>query len=147
MDDYPDVVEPVPEIVQYGELVRFLTESHEMRVTARNALKQSLYAAGGAFTGAFLMGPIGGLVGGIFGSIVGFFKSDEYDGAVLAISKLEGERRTQLMSEVMTVLTTAGATTQQMANAEVFHDTLYRLAEQDSVRNGIWSACVHAIQS
>jgi hypothetical protein len=42
---------------------------------------------------AFILGPVGGLVGGIGGSIVGYLQSDNYDGAVLAILKIEGERR------------------------------------------------------
>jgi outer membrane lipoprotein SlyB len=77
----------------HSELVRFLTQSQEMRTTARGALKQSLWAAGGTFAGAILGGPIGGLVGGITGSVLGLLKSDNYDGALLHIVQLEGHRR------------------------------------------------------
>jgi hypothetical protein len=118
-----------------------------MRRTARNALKQSLWAGGGALGGAFLMGPIGGLVGGIVGSIIGFVKSDEYDGALMAIMKLEGARREQLMREVGQVLIAAGATTRDLQSAEAFREALYSYAEQESVRNGVWRACLHSIQN
>jgi hypothetical protein len=149
MDDYP-AAEPIPEpyvSFQYGELMHFLTESQQMRRTARNAVKQSLWAAGGALGGAFLMGPIGGLVGGIFGSIIGFVRSDEYDGALMAIMKLEGARREQLMREVGQVLMAAGATTRDFQSADAFREALYGYAEQDSVRNGVWRACLHSIQN
>jgi hypothetical protein len=148
MDDYP-AADPIPEpdiYFQYGELMSFLNESQSMRRTARNAVKQSLWAGGGALGGAFLMGPIGGLVGGIFGSIVGFVKSDEYDGALLAIMKLEGARREVLMREVGQVLMAAGATTRDLQSAEAFRGALYSYAEQETVRNGVWRACLHSIQ-
>jgi uncharacterized membrane protein len=77
----------------HSELVRFLTQSSEMRTTARGALKQSLWAAGGTFAGAILGGPVGGLIGGVTGSVLGLLKSDNYDGALLHIVQLEGERR------------------------------------------------------
>ena len=77
----------------HGELVRFLTESEEMRTAAKSSVKQSLWAGAGAFTGSILLGPVGGLVGGVAGSVAGFLQSDPYDGAVLAILKLHGEQR------------------------------------------------------
>ncbi len=77
----------------HSELVRFLMQSQEMRTTARGALKQSLWAAGGTFAGAVLGGPVGGLVGGVTGSILGLLKSDNYDGALLHIVNLEAEKR------------------------------------------------------
>eukprot|EP00542_Grammatophora_oceanica_P012983 CAMPEP_0194029096 /NCGR_PEP_ID=MMETSP0009_2-20130614/2943_1 /TAXON_ID=210454 /ORGANISM="Grammatophora oceanica, Strain CCMP 410" /LENGTH=146 /DNA_ID=CAMNT_0038668691 /DNA_START=56 /DNA_END=496 /DNA_ORIENTATION=+ len=145
MDNYPDE-EPLPNGVQHGELVRFLTQSREMRQTAKSSLKQAMYAGGGAFAGAFLLGPVGGLVGGVAGSVAGYYTSGDYDGAVLSVTKLEGRRREQLMREVCQVLTLAGASASQFANAEEFQDTLYRLAERDSVRDGIWRACSEAIR-
>lgn len=152
MDDYPAADDPIPNMSEssdgrYGELVRFLTESQSMRQTAKSALKQSLWAGGGALTGAFLMGPVGGLVGGIVGSVVGFFKSDDYDGAILAIVKLDDEHKKALMTEVAQVLTVAGATAQQLQSADAFYAVLSQYAEQEAVRDGVWRACLHSIQS
>lgn len=77
----------------YGELVRFLSESQEMRKATKSSLKHSLWSGAGAFTGAIALGPVGGLVGGVAGSIAGFLQSDDYDGAVLAIMKIQGQQR------------------------------------------------------
>jgi hypothetical protein len=148
MDDYP-AADPIPEPSvswQHGELVAFLTESQDMRKTAKSALKQSLWAGGGALTGAFLMGPVGGLVGGIFGSFIGFIRADQYDGAVQAIVKLDGGRREVLCREVAQVLVAAGATTRDMQSAEAFRAALFQYAEQENVRNAMWQACLHSIQ-
>jgi len=99
MDDIPDIhADAQSRDDEYyndthSELIRFLTQSHEMRAAARSALKQSIWAGTGAFTGSILGGPIGGLVGGVAGSIVGYMRSDEYDGALLQIINLQGERR------------------------------------------------------
>ena len=81
----------------HAGLMEFLTESDSMRKTAKNSLKQSLYAGAGAFAGSFIGGPVGGLVGGIGGSLVGFFKSDDYDGLLLAVSKIDDAHRTKLL--------------------------------------------------
>jgi len=64
-----------------------------MRETAKSSMKQSLFAASGAFAGSFIGGPVGGLVGGIAGSVIGFIKSDDYDGAIVILTRLEGERK------------------------------------------------------
>lgn len=77
----------------YSELMKFLSESQNMKETAKNSLKQSLYAATGAFAGSFVLGPIGGLLGGVSGSILGYLQSDNYDGAIIALTKLESERQ------------------------------------------------------
>jgi len=77
----------------HSELVRFLTESQEMRIAAKSSLKHSLWAGAGAFAGAMMLGPVGGLVGGVAGSVAGFLQSDPYDGAVLAIIKIQGQQR------------------------------------------------------
>jgi uncharacterized membrane protein len=77
----------------YTELMSFLSESNSMRDTAKSAVKQSLYAASGAFTGSFIAGPVGGLIGGITGSIIGYAKSDNFDGAIVALTKLEASRQ------------------------------------------------------
>lgn len=102
MDDIPDISETnydeshgfyTSNDSYYSELMAFLSESHSMRKTAKSAVKQSLYAASGAFAGSFVGGPIGGLVGGVVGSIVGFLQSDDYDGAIVALTKLDEIRR------------------------------------------------------
>lgn len=117
-----------------------------MKRTARSALKQSLWAGGGALTGAFLLGPVGGLVGGIMGSFVGFVRADQYDGCVQSIIALDGGRREVLCREVAQVLVAAGATTRDMQSAEAFRAALFQYAEQENVRNAMWQACLHSIQ-
>ena len=87
----------------YTELMSFLSESHSMRVTAKSAVKQSLYAASGAFAGSFIGGPLGGLLGGIAGSVIGYVKSDNFDGAIVALTKLESARQKVCMSVVFSI--------------------------------------------
>jgi hypothetical protein len=146
-DDYP-AAEPIPEpAAMHGELIRFLTDNRDMRKTARSALKQGMWAGGGALTGGLVMGPVGGLVGGIAGSLIGFFKADDYDGAVLQLSKLNQQQRQFLLAEVGQVLVTAGATTQQLATVQSFSNALYTYAQNDAVRDGMWRACMSAMQS
>lgn len=82
----------------YTELMSFLSESHSMRETAKSAVKQSLYAASGAFAGSFIGGPLGGLLGGIAGSVIGYVKSDNFDGAIVALTKLESARQKVCLS-------------------------------------------------
>ena len=148
MDDIPDIPnEDSYTDSQYSELMEFLSHSQSMRDTAKNAVKQSLFAAGGAFTGSFIAGPVGGLVGGIVGSIIGFVKGDDYDGLIICLTKLELERRKKLLNEVMQVLKVAGASAQNFQKVEMFKDVLLRYAEQDQVRNGIWSACINSARS
>jgi len=84
-------------------------------------------------------------VGGIGGSIVGYLQSDNYDGAVLAILKIEGERRKVLIEAVGKVLITAGATTQQIESSDEFRECLIQFAQQDSTRDGIWKACLNSM--
>jgi hypothetical protein len=146
-DDYP-AAEPIPEpAAMHGELIRFLTDNRDMRKTARSALKHGMWAGGGALTGGLVMGPIGGLVGGIAGSLIGFFKADDYDGAVLQLSKLNQQQRQFLLAEVGQVLVTAGATTQQLATVQSFSKALYTYAQKDAVRDAMWRACMSAVQS
>lgn len=150
MDDYP-AADPIPNPSmvdsQHAELIDFLTTSREMRQTAKSAVKQSLYAAGGALTGGFLLGPIGGLVGGIAGSIVGFVQSDNYDGALLAISKLEDSRKKVLMQSVTKVLMAAGATAQSFESSSAFRDALVEfVSTQPRVREELWNTCRVAVQ-
>lgn len=99
MNDIPDI--PTDEDYDrqasdqgyYRELMNFLSESNSMRDTAKNAVKQSMYAASGAFAGSFIGGPVGGLLGGVAGSLIGFTQSDDYDGAIVALTKLESDRQ------------------------------------------------------
>lgn len=146
-DDYP-AGEPIPEpAAMHGEFIRFLTDNGEMRNTARSAIKQSMWAGGGALTGGLLLGPVGGLVGGIAGSLVGFVKSDQYDGVVLHVVKLNEQQRQFLMAEVAQVLVTAGATSQDLSSVEKFRTSLQLYAQQPSVREAIWKACLSAMNS
>lgn len=128
----------------YSELMSFLSESHSMKKTAKSAVKQSLYAASGAFVGSFIGGPIGGLVGGVAGSAVGFLQSDDYDGAIVALTKLDDSHRKRLLIQVFDVLKQAGASYQRIQDTGAFRETLYHFAEQESVRNGIWNACLQS---
>jgi hypothetical protein len=151
-DDVYPAADPIPDpsrgiAFQYGELVRFLTDSHDMRMAAKSSLKAGLWAGGGAVGGAFLFGPLGGLIGGVTGSIIGFFRSDDYDGAVSQIMKLDEDHQRALMKEVGVVLMAAGASAREFQTAEAFHSALVRLAAQESVRNGIWQACLHSIEA
>ena len=144
MDSYP-ASDPIPDPnlvdAQYSELVHFLTNSTEMRNTAKSSIKQSLYAGSGALAGGFMLGPIGGLMGGIAGSLVGFVQADQYDGALLAICKLQGDQKQVLMTSVGSVLMTAGATAQQFETVEAFRDSLVELASHPTVRRELWNVC------
>eukprot|EP00549_Striatella_unipunctata_P023903 CAMPEP_0118695234 /NCGR_PEP_ID=MMETSP0800-20121206/13058_1 /TAXON_ID=210618 ORGANISM="Striatella unipunctata, Strain CCMP2910" /NCGR_SAMPLE_ID=MMETSP0800 /ASSEMBLY_ACC=CAM_ASM_000638 /LENGTH=144 /DNA_ID=CAMNT_0006593973 /DNA_START=411 /DNA_END=845 /DNA_ORIENTATION=+ len=131
----------------FGELVRFLTQSREMRKIATHSFKQAAWSGGGALTGAIVMGPVGGLVGGLVGSVVGFLQAEDYDGAIQAILKLQDNRRQVLLSEVGAVLMKEGAFMSQMVTAAGFRDALCNYAEKDSVRNEIWKACVDTLKS
>lgn len=113
-----------------------------MRRTAKSSLKQSLYAGGGALAGSFIGGPVGGLLGGVVGSVVGYLQSDEYDGLVLAVLKLEEGRKQTLMKEVAAVLMIAGAQARQLESADGIREQLYRFADQEAVRDGVWKACM-----
>ena len=102
---------------------------------------------GGALAGGFLLGPIGGMVGGICGSIIGFVQSDNYDGALLAICKLDEPQKKALMTRVGQVLIAAGATAQHMNSPNAFRDTLISFASQKTVREELWNACVQSLQT
>jgi hypothetical protein len=149
MDDYP-AAEPIPGPslvdIQHSELIDFLTNSRDMRQTAKSSLKQAAYGGGAALAGGFLLGPIGGLVGGIAGSIIGFLKSDNYDGAILAVCKLEDAQKQILMQRVGQVLISAGATLQQLDSGTIFRDTLVNLASRRNVRDDLWNACIQSLQ-
>ena len=51
------------------------------------------------------------------------------------------------MAEVIRILRAGGATYQGIESVEAFRDALYGFAEQESVRNGIWNACLHSARS
>ena len=149
MDDYP-AEEPIPgpslTDTQHNELINFLTNSRDMRQAAKSSLKQAAYAGGAAMAGGFLLGPVGGMVGGIAGSIIGFFKSDNYDGSILAICKVDDAQEQILMKRVGQVLISAGATLQQLDSGTVFRDTLVNFASQSNVRDDLWNACIQSLQ-
>ena len=150
MDNYP-AAEAVPDVnateFQYQELMKFLTDSREMRKAATGSLKQGLCAAGGAVAAGFVLGPVGGLVGGIGGSIYGFLTAESYDGALIQIMALEKAQQGSLMSEVGGVLRSAGASAQQFESAEAFRATLTEFASQGAVRDQIWRACIAATKN
>jgi hypothetical protein len=150
MDDYYPAAEAIPDPslmdIQHNELVAFLTGSAEMRKTAKSSIKQSLYAGSGALAGGFFLGPVGGLIGGIAGSVLGFLQADDYDGAVLAICKLEDNRRQVLMKSVGQVLMAAGASAQQFQTSDAFRGALANLAARRDVREQLWNACAEAVR-
>ena len=149
MDDYP-AGDPIPDPnlynVQHNELIDFLTNSRDMRQTAKSSMKQAAYAGGGALAGGFLLGPVGGMVGGIFGSILGFLKAGDYDGAVLQIVKLEPDHKRVLMKRVGQVLITAGAASHQLDTQSAFRDTLVQYCSRPGVREDLWNACIQSLQ-
>jgi hypothetical protein len=100
MDDIPNIPTDDNNDFMYSssdyqsELMSFLSESAEMRRTAKGAVKQTLYSAGGAFVGSMVLGPAGGLIGGIVGSVTGYMKSDDYDGVIVKLLDLETDQKT-----------------------------------------------------
>mmetsp|Transcript_12988 Transcript_12988/g.16964 ORF Transcript_12988/g.16964 Transcript_12988/m.16964 type:complete len:136 (-) Transcript_12988:704-1111(-) len=84
---------------------------------------------------------------GIAGSVAGFLTSDQYDGALQNISALEDERRKKLINEVTQVLIAAGATANSLQMTSGFGSALREYAQQDSVRDGIWRACINSLES
>ena len=101
---------------------------------------------GGALAGGFLLGPVGGLVGGICGSLLGFLQSDDYEGVLQTVSKLDEAQKKTLMTRVGQVLVGAGATAQQLIAQGAFQDTLLSFSTQPKVREELWRA-VHSLQS
>ncbi len=52
------------------------------------------------------------------------------------------------MREVFDVLKNNGGSYQRiLENPDAFKNELYRFAQQDAVRNGIWNACLHSARS
>ena len=91
--------------------------------------------------------PIHLFFAGVAGCVAVFLQSDQYDGAIQAIIKLEDERRKILINEVTKVLITAGATANSLQMNDGFHIALRQFAEQDTVRNGIWQACMSSLET
>jgi hypothetical protein len=150
MDDYPAseaIPDPARVDFQHHELIEFLMDNTEMRKAAKHSLKQGLFAGGGAVAGGMLLGPVGGLIGGVAGSLVGFFQSDNYDGAVQQIIQLEGTRKDRIVQEVGKVLMTAGATAKQFETPDAFRAALVQFASQRNVRDQVWRACQQVVES
>ena len=61
--------------------------------------------------------------------------------------KLEAGRRKQLIDEVTKVLIAAGATANSLQLNDGFQTALRQYAEQDAVRDGVWRACMHSLES
>lgn len=146
MDDYPGSDGIRDPDMQYTELMEFLTNNHDMRKAAKGSLQQALYAGSGTLAGGMLLGPVGGLVGGVAGSLVGYFRADDYDGAVQQILQLEGARKMRLVEQVHKVLVDAGASAQQFESPEAFRATLVEFASQRGVRDQVWRACLDSIR-
>jgi hypothetical protein len=129
---------------QHRELVEFLTKNDDMREVARHALKQALWAGGGAVAGGILLGPLGGLVGGIVGSLAGFKFTDEYDGVVQQLGGLPEEHRGRLVQAVGKVLEDAGGVSSaaQLLVPGAFQKALLDAASDGRVRVKIWETCV-----
>jgi hypothetical protein len=150
MDDYPAseaIPDPARVDFQHHELIEFLMDNTEMKKAAKHSLKQGLFAGGGAVAGGMLLGPVGGLIGGVAGSLVGFFQSDNYDGAVQQIIQLEGARKDRIVQEVGKVLMTAGATAKQFETADAFRAALVQFASQRNVRDQVWKVCQQVVES
>ena len=131
---------------QHGELMEFLTNNAQMRETARNALKQGLWAGTAAIAGGLLMGPIGGLVGGIGGSVVGFLRADEYNGVVQQLGELPERQRGHLVQTVGKVLIEAGASPSELTTPGVFQARLVEFASRRPIRDQIWRACMEVMR-
>ena len=132
-----------------AELWEFLQESRDMRSTAKSSIKQGLWAGGGAVAGGLLLGPVGGLVGGVTGSLVGFFQSDDYDGAVQQLMKLPELRQNKLLRAVGQVLSGAAgdASVEDFwESPETFRRTLAEYAGRKQVRDQIWRLCTEAMK-
>ncbi|KAL7579619.1 hypothetical protein ACA910_007983 [Epithemia clementina (nom. ined.)] len=132
-----------------AELWEFLQESRDMRSAAKSSLKQGLWAGGGAVAGGLMLGPVGGLVGGITGSLVGFFQSDDYDGAVQQLMKLPEVRQNKLLRAVGQVLSGAAGDSgvdDLWESPEVFRRTLAEYAGRTQVRDQIWKLCTEAMK-
>eukprot|EP00957_Ditylum_brightwellii_P188931 14382173-Ditylum_brightwellii.AAC.1 len=83
--------------------------------------------------------------GGVAGSVVEYLKSDDCNGALLEVAKLEGEQQEQLMKEVGKMLLSAGVTAQQLQLIEAFRGALSSFLQQEAVRYGVWRACLHDV--
>eukprot|EP00529_Nitzschia_sp_RCC80_P037143 CAMPEP_0113500342 /NCGR_PEP_ID=MMETSP0014_2-20120614/32266_1 /TAXON_ID=2857 /ORGANISM="Nitzschia sp." /LENGTH=145 /DNA_ID=CAMNT_0000394649 /DNA_START=146 /DNA_END=580 /DNA_ORIENTATION=- /assembly_acc=CAM_ASM_000159 len=141
-DDYYPAGDPIPEpdiyASQYTTIIEFLQGSSEMRSAAKSSLKQGLWAGSGAVAGGMFFGPVGGMVGGIAGSIVGFFKSDDYDGIVVQLCKLDERQQQTLVRDAGKILIKAGAAAQTMNSVDMFRDALLSYASQQQVRDELW---------
>jgi hypothetical protein len=127
---------------QHRELVEFLTTNDHMREVARNALKQGLWAGGGAIVGGIFLGPLGGLAGGILGSVLGYKFTDEYDGMVQQLGDLSADHRGRLVEAVGKVLEEAGGVSTTILLPGAFLKALQDTAGNSRLRNKIWAACV-----
>lgn len=149
MDDYP-AADPIPDPsveFSFRELMEFLTNNNDMRKTGKQSLKQGLMAGGGAVAGGILFGPAGGLIGGIIGSVAGFLSADDYDGAVQQMTRLNDINKRQLVEQVYGILRKAGASSSNFESPDAFRAALVDFAEQQSVRDQVWRACLSSIDS
>mmetsp|Transcript_14951 Transcript_14951/g.30515 ORF Transcript_14951/g.30515 Transcript_14951/m.30515 type:complete len:90 (+) Transcript_14951:375-644(+) len=82
------------------------------------------------------------MVGGIVGSIVGYYRADDYDGAVKAVAALPDSQRDALVTEVGEILVSAGAAANMLAAQGGLLTALEEFAKQPAVRDQVWSAVV-----
>ena len=74
-----------------------------------------------------------------------YAKSSNYEGAILNLCKLDERSKKELLTRVGQVMITAGAAAQGMNTGTTFRDTLITYASQQTVRDGLWNACLESL--
>jgi len=98
MDDIPDIPNDdtyfeYSSREYHSELLRFLSESNDMKQALKGSIKQGLYSFAGTVAGGLLLGPAGALAGSLIGAGAGYARSEDYDGIIVAVSELDEEHR------------------------------------------------------
>ena len=148
----------------HAELLAFLRESNDMRTAAKHSVKQGLWAGGGAVAGGLVAGPVGGLVGGVAGSVMGFFQSEDYDGAIQQLMQLPEAQQSRFVQAVTKLLAQYHLTSNNQRRStgngvdddddmngffvntpQAFRNTLSALAKRRDVRQELWRLCKQAL--
>ena len=149
----------------HAELLAFLRESNDMRTAAKHSVKQGLWAGGGAVAGGLVAGPVGGLVGGVAGSVMGFFQSEDYDGAIQQLMQLPEAQQSRFVQAVTKLLAQYHLTSSNQRRStgdglddddddmngffvntpQAFRNTLSELAKRRDVRQELWRLCKQAL--
>jgi hypothetical protein len=148
--NFSDASDPIPDLdteMGYRELLAFLNESPDFRQAARSSLQQGLYSGGGAVAGGLILGPVGGLLGGIVGSIVGFNKSDSYDGVMYQLRQLPPAQQRKLLQTVAVIAQGAVSAGFAINSPNALHTALMAAASNRAIRDQVWQACTHAMDS